>query len=116
MNEHRMWTLNANYSLACKGHANAKITFEFQGIAQPCDAKKPRPVNATHQVILPAFGRVLGIPLFLWGAPLRIHVGRVAIAAVVVVVAAGVIAPVPSSASHSGELKWEESRLDRHPL
>lgn len=59
--------------------------------------------SETHQVILPALGRVLRVPLLLWRAHCRIYIGRVSIAVV-----AWIIAPVPSSASHSGELKSKQ--------
>lgn len=50
------------------------------------------------QVIFPALGGVFRVPLLLWRAHWRIHIGRVSIAAV-----AWIISPVPTSPSDSGE-------------
>lgn len=62
-----------------------------------------RALNATYQVILPALGSVFRVPLLLWRAHWGIHIGRVSIAVV-----AWIISPVPTSPSHSGELKSKQ--------
>lgn len=59
--------------------------------------------NKTHQVVLPALGCVFRIPFLLWRAHRRIHIGRVSIAVV-----SWIISPVPTSPSHSGELKSKQ--------
>lgn len=61
----------------------------------------------THQVVLPALGGVLRVPLLLWGAHLRVHVSWVSVAVVSLI-----IAPVPPSASHSGKLQKRGKRID----
>lgn len=59
--------------------------------------------SETHQVIFPALGGVFRVPLLLWRAHWRIHIGRVSIAAV-----AWIISPVPTSPSDSGELRAKQ--------